>query len=330
VTYDLLQCTYPLITCGITSFNAADSIERAVRSALSQTYRPIEIVVVDDASSDGSEAILRRLAAEHEEVRVFAQRENLGVAAARNRIVEEARGEFVAFFDDDDESLPDRLSLQFARISDYERLMAITEPVICHTARLIQYPSGLTQIWRSLGENVKAKAPQGPAVARALFCVGAPLRDRQSGAAATCSQMARARVYRELGGFDPGFRRSEDDDLIVRAALANAHFIGVATPLVHQWLTPTSDKSLNTQRQYARKLLEKHKAFLGRSYGFARSYYEARFALMAGRHVELAFRLLGILMTHPVVAIRRISAAIHNFALHRRMGRLYIQAGSQQ
>src|SRR5690606_22001530 len=113
----------------------AGSIERAVRSALGQYWRPIEIVAVDDASSDGTGRILARLAGAHGEIRVVTQSRNGGVAAARNRVLEEARGVFVCFFDDDDESLPARVGAQLQRILDYEREFDGGAPVICHTAR---------------------------------------------------------------------------------------------------------------------------------------------------------------------------------------------------
>ena len=88
--------TEVLITCGITAYNAEDSIERAIRSALSQTWRPLEIVVVDDCSTDRTSEILQRLTSEHDEIRIIHHRENRGVAAARNSIINEAKGSFVA------------------------------------------------------------------------------------------------------------------------------------------------------------------------------------------------------------------------------------------
>ncbi len=102
----------PLVTIGIAAFNAENTIERAVHSALVQSWRPIEIVAVDDSSIDETWEVLVRMAAIHSELRVYRNQTNGGVAVSRNRILTEARGEFVAFFDDDDESLPDGLMLK--------------------------------------------------------------------------------------------------------------------------------------------------------------------------------------------------------------------------
>ncbi len=319
----------PLVTCGITAYNAAASIERAIASALAQSHHPIEVVVVDDASSDATYDVLLRLALQNPAIRVFRQPANAGVAAARNRILEVAQGEFVAFFDDDDESVPSRISVQLERIVEYEHRFADGAPVVCHAARLIRFPSGEQQVWRALGERAGTSAPSGHPVALVVLGASSQLPDGQGGAAASCSQMARLSVYRALGGFDPDFRRSEDDDLVVRAAMAGAHFVGISTPLVLQTLTATSDKSLAGQRHFGLKLLLKHKAFLGRSYFFAHSYYEARFALMSRRYLELAWRLAILFVVHPFIVTRRLSGALVHIGLHRRMGRLYEQAGKQ-
>src|ERR1043165_3384420 len=104
------ELTPPLVTVGLTAFNSADTVVRALHSALRQTWRPIEVVAVDDCSTDGTRVILDRLAEQHPELRLFGNAINGGVAVSRNRIVGEARGEFVVFFDDDDESLPERVA----------------------------------------------------------------------------------------------------------------------------------------------------------------------------------------------------------------------------
>jgi glycosyltransferase involved in cell wall biosynthesis len=319
--------TNPLITCGFTAFNAAGTIERALLSALAQNHRPIEIVVVDDCSDDTTPEILARMVDVHPEIRVFRQNKNGGVAASRNRIIQEACGEFIAFFDDDDESLPDRLTMQLKRILDYEINIAVDAPVVCHTARLINYPNGHQQIWRALGEIENKPAPSGADLAMAILGAGLIADAGQGGAAATCSQMARLGVYRSIDGFDVDFRRSEDDDFVIRAAIAGAHFVGIAKPLVFQTLTLTSDKSIADQRRYGMKLIEKHRDFLSGSYAFARSYFEARYAFMNKNYFELALRLACLLFSHPQVTACRLAGAIRNISLNRQMGSFYKRSG---
>lgn len=149
----------PLVTIGITAYNAAKTIEHAVRSALEQRWRPIEIVVVDDCSHDATPKILAKIAELYREVRFFRQPTNQGVAETRNRILQHARGEFVAFFDDDDFSLPERVETQIKRLTKYERNFARGSLVICHTARLITYPDGSQCVEPTMGQRTDRVAP---------------------------------------------------------------------------------------------------------------------------------------------------------------------------
>lgn len=93
----------------LAAFNAEAFIERAFRSALDQTGVAVELIVVDDASTDGTVAKVRSLAGADERVRVVALPANGGPSVARNAAVEVARGEWIAVLDADDAMLPGRL-----------------------------------------------------------------------------------------------------------------------------------------------------------------------------------------------------------------------------
>lgn len=248
----------PLVTVGMTAFNSAPTIGRAITSALAQDWPNLEIIIVDDASTDDTWRQIEEFAAAHAKIRAVRQPMNSGVAEARNIILSLARGEFLAFFDDDDESAPSRLTRQVERITRYEAKFSDGAPVICHTARyqISEFRKG--RIEKTMGLREETKTPHGLQVAqRILF--GRPLEDAY-GALATCSQMARLQTYRQVGGFDSRFRRSEDTDICIRLAVEGAHFVGIGDPLVTQTLTPTSDKSLEDEVFYKMMLLEKHKS----------------------------------------------------------------------
>ncbi len=317
----------PLVTIGITAYNAAETIECALRSALAQTWRPIEIVVVDDCSSDETPTKLRLLCASHPELRVFRNERNGGVAVARNRIVEEAKGEFIAFFDDDDESLPERVETQLRRIRDYERNFADGAAVICHTVRRQRFPDGSECLIPTMGLREGRPAPSGWAVAeRALL--GSPLGDAY-GACATCSQMARASTYRALGGFDAKFRRSEDSDLVLRLAKAGGHFVGVGQPLVLQNMTKSLDKSLAGEKKFMLMLLDKHRDVADRAglYDFCHRWIDIKHAWLEGRKVAFIEALVGLALRHPLQTARRLVLAVPNIGLNRAFGRFHTRAG---
>jgi glycosyltransferase involved in cell wall biosynthesis len=315
--------TASLVTIGMTVFNAADSVEWAIASALAQTWRPIEVVAVDDCSTDATAEILTSLAARHPEIRVFRNQANSGVAVARNHILTEARGEFVAFFDDDDQSLPERVEAQLNRILAYERDFAGGAPVICHTARQQRYAGGRERVEPTMGQREGCRAPAGLAVARRIL-LGTPLANGY-GACPTCCQMARLDVYRALGGFDPRLRRGEDTELNIRLAKAGGHFVGIARPLVVQTMTKTSDKSLAEQYRNMLLLMDKHRDVVGSTgqYVFCRRWIIAKQLWLESRRTEFALSLLSLSFAHPILTARRLVVALPNIGLNRALRRFY-------
>lgn len=100
----------PAVSVLIPVYNAENTLEACLDSILRQTLKTLEVVCVDDGSTDGSLAILERYKTRDPRVRVFVQK-NAGASAARNFALERARGEFVSFADPDD-LLPDTTSLE--------------------------------------------------------------------------------------------------------------------------------------------------------------------------------------------------------------------------
>ncbi|MFQ3627838.1 MAG: glycosyltransferase [Cyanobacteriota bacterium] len=122
----------PLVSVVVTAFNQARFLEDAVNSVLQQDYDPIECWIINDGSTDDTEAIAQRLV--QQDARVYYRvQPNGGVSAARNLGAQCARGEWVQFLDGDDWIAPDKLSRQLAAVagqnpdrlviySDYERV----------------------------------------------------------------------------------------------------------------------------------------------------------------------------------------------------------------
>ena len=102
-----------LVSVIIPCYNSAGTVERAVASAFAQTYRPLEVICVDDGSTDATPNVLARLNAQYPDLVVIRQ-ENGGAPVARNRGLIEAKGHYVQFLDADDELLPDKIDRQVA------------------------------------------------------------------------------------------------------------------------------------------------------------------------------------------------------------------------
>ena len=101
----------PDVSVIIAAWKSEDFLERAVRSALASRHLEVEVIIVDDASPDGTRALADRLSATDRRIVVASLALNAGPSAARNKGLSMARGRFIAVMDADDAMLPDRLSL---------------------------------------------------------------------------------------------------------------------------------------------------------------------------------------------------------------------------
>lgn len=111
----LSEAVHPLVSVVMPAYNARPFIDDAIRSILNQDYPRIELIVVDDGSTDGTPEAAERWG---DRVRVL-RRQNAGPAAARNQGMAAARGDFIAFLDADDVWLPGKVSMQAGYLQDH-------------------------------------------------------------------------------------------------------------------------------------------------------------------------------------------------------------------
>lgn len=102
----------PEVSVIIPAYNRKSFLENAVRSVLAQTYPDFEIIVVDDASTDGTLQLLTNLAKDDSRIRFEQHQTNLGAQAARNTGIRASQSKWIAFLDSDDLWLPESLSLR--------------------------------------------------------------------------------------------------------------------------------------------------------------------------------------------------------------------------
>lgn len=107
-----------MVSVIIPSYNREDTIERSVRSVLNQTYKDLEVIVVDDCSTDNTEAVVKSI--QDSRVRYFCLEKNSGACAARNKGIEISRGDIIAFQDSDDEWRPEKLEKQLKTMEDFD------------------------------------------------------------------------------------------------------------------------------------------------------------------------------------------------------------------
>ncbi|MCC7045882.1 MAG: glycosyltransferase [Alphaproteobacteria bacterium] len=216
----------PLVTVLVPAFNASKTIERALRSVLAQNYSPVEIIVVDDASTDGTQTTAEQLGIA--ELRVIRLTRNLGACGAMNTGIEHAKGEYIAFLDADDEWLPGKLAKQMALLEANPNMVFATCGCLFVDAKGVPF--------REFGVH----PPRMPAnqVWRALLSA--------SWVAKPCV-VARTASVRMTGGFDPSLKVAEDQDMWIRlAATGDVGFVEELLVIAHD--TPGSLTKIHANR----------------------------------------------------------------------------------
>ncbi len=175
----------------VPTFNRADRVVRAVSSVLAQTFPALEIIVVDDGSTDHTQKVLIPF---KDRIRTITLSANQGVSRARNRGIQSAMAPFIAFLDSDDHWLPDKLAVQAAFFETHPRAR------ICQT----------DEIWMRRGRRVNPKnrhiKPSGDIFVPSLkLCLVSP-----------SAVMLKRSLLDEVGLFDETLPACEDYDLWLR------------------------------------------------------------------------------------------------------------------
>lgn len=184
-----------LVSVVIPAYNAEQFLGEAIESVLAQTYAPVETIVVDDGSSDGTAAV----AAAHDEVILISQ-QNSGPSAARNRGFAACRGELVAFHDSDDMMTPDKLTVQV------DHLLA-NPGVGCVLAEqeLVVEEGAELPFWVE-GSKVPTVMP------------ATPPEYADEPKVHPMTMVVRRETFEAVGGFDETMRAAEDFDWMLRAS----------------------------------------------------------------------------------------------------------------
>jgi glycosyltransferase involved in cell wall biosynthesis len=296
-----ITSNYPLVTIGITCFNAEGTIEKAVLSALNQDWQNIEILICDDQSHDKSMTILKELSRQNPSLKIFQTESNGGPAKARNEILIHAKGEYIAFFDDDDVSDYRRIRYQVLKIKNYLKKNHKTTIVMCYSSGIRKYDSGYEMIINAVGS--KGLIPIGNDIVDYLL-----LNIKRKGVfygagTPSCSLMMRTSDLLSLKGFDEDFRRVEDADLAIRAGYKNAHFIGCSESLYIQNSTTGSDKTPKINFESEILLIKKHSKFLEKKgmYSYAINWTKLRYSYFIRDIFGCLKFLLFVLLKNPII-----------------------------
>jgi glycosyltransferase involved in cell wall biosynthesis len=273
---------HSLISVIIPCFNAERTVLCTLASVRKQTYQPIEIIAVDDASRDGTLRLLREQEAGG--VRVIAQPKNSGAPAARNAAIAVARGEFLAFVDADDEWYPDKLERQFGLIDAHPGMTMVG--CRCEVLR----PDGTR-----IAVNTDRAPPAGPEAWRTLL---------HHSFFVPSTVMARADAVRKIGGFDASLRAGEDDqDICIRLALeGEVGFVDAVLVTMHELPDSLSRIHISREHETVLPMLLRHCQALAPRLSRA----ELR-GILGARYTQIG---RNVYLSAPAVGFRLLAKAI--------------------
>jgi alpha-1,3-rhamnosyltransferase len=231
--------TTDLVTVVIPSYNHRQYVGAAIESVLRQTHRAIQLVVIDDGSTDGSRELLESLAPR--QGFEFLAQSNSGICRTLNRAIRErARGTYIALLGSDDAWAPDKVASQVARLreepgAEFCFSQAVTFRQTPEDARGAPYP---------------ARPREGRVLKHVVF--------RQHVPAGT--MLFTRTLYDSLGGFDEQLKE-EDWDFVIRAA-ARTRFVAVCRPLLFYRSHATNTMRLRPRQEiFHQKILVLAKNF---------------------------------------------------------------------
>ena len=219
----------------IPTYNRENFLPRAVESVLSQTYDDIEIIVVDDGSTDGTPEVMEKYA-ENENVRYVRKEENAGANVARNDGVRKSEGEYVMFLDSDDELLSNAVE----RCIDILQNRSENCRGVLPSYNLIE------------GEkNSVKKAPDGEIELNDILNDEIPK--------GFSGLLVRKDVFDEVGYLDVDLRKAQDVDFLIRV-LEEFCLLGETEPLYNHYVHSEDQISSNPERivKGETRIIEKH------------------------------------------------------------------------
>ena len=230
----------PKISVVIPTYNRAAKVPLGIQSVLDQTFSDLEVIVVDDGSSDDTGKILAEMFGDR--IRYFAQA-NQGVSVARNKGIAEARGDWIAFLDSDDQWERDKLEWQFKALERFGPQCGA-----CYTdTRLMNHPETRT-LFQMAEESYRHEETMGvntdvlrllvrPGGAGMVVCIS--------------SLLARADVVKKTGGYDPKLGFYADSEFMFRLAMLTG-FCYVNGPLVWFDRSPDENRHVGASKDWDR------------------------------------------------------------------------------
>ena len=246
----------PKVSVIIPTHNRVSLLERAIQSILSQTFYDFELIIINDASTDSTQEMIKEI--DHPRIHLINHSKNRGASAARNAGITASKGKYIAFLDDDDEWLPEKLAKQvqiFENLSDKTGLIY----------------SGFHFISQRTGAILKTVSPQQKGdLYKTLL---------RRNLISTVTSLIKKDCFRIAGTFDQSLPSCQDWDLWIRIS-KHFHLDFVPDPLAKVYLHGEQiSVNIQSRIQARDKLIQKYHSELIK-YPTIFSFLQKRIAIL--------------------------------------------------
>lgn len=284
----------------LTCHNAQDTIERAILGIFTQGLPPVELIIVDDFSSDNSVIKINQHMKTNEKIKLIQNTSNMGQSWSRNHAISKAITNIAIIYDDDDFSLPDRATEHMSMFIRGAKLNFVSSQKIYsngHAVDLINQDLILESF--SAHDALLSTLTGERSSAFGLMAIPAS------------TSAFSIKEFLEIGGYDESLRRLEDVDLFIRFSESNLSFGWSSKILVHRYATLGNQKGGSIETAYEMKILNKFKNLVSnRGYNYARNLIEIRSSYFSKNYVTL-FTQIVLRPSKILIVVKKWKNALH-------------------
>tara|TARA_B100000945_G_C20404427_1_gene609209 strand:- start:985 stop:1689 length:705 start_codon:yes stop_codon:yes gene_type:complete len=210
-----------LVSAVMSVYNSEHTIKKSIQSLLNQDYSNIEILIIDDCSDDKTEHIIKELMKEHSQIKFIKNERNIGLTKSLNKLIKHVSGEYIVRQDGDDESEPNRVSLQLSYLKENKLDACTTRARVIGKNKVVPNLS----FYLPINISMRFKNP---------FIHG--------------SLMIKSKVLKEIGMYDENFYYAQDYKLM-KDLLTSKYNLGIMREKLYLLNMNNNISSLHKEKQ---------------------------------------------------------------------------------
>ena len=260
----------PLVSIIMPVYNRASFLEVAIKSIINQSYQNWELIIIDDASTDSSQNIIKNFIRQEPRIKLLKNSTNQHIVYSRNKGLKKAQGKYIAFLDSDDRALPERLERQVNFMENNPKVG------VCGSA---------VELINTTGKILKVRSyPEKDAEIRVAFFFFNPILQSTA--------IVRKECFDKLGFFDDQFRNAEDLNIWFR--FGNQYLLHNLPEVLGQYRLHDENSLITDQKMMIRNVLKARKLAV-KKYGYRMNF-----------KTQIAYLCSWLMLIFPTFLVRKI------------------------